>query len=129
MQGQNIQLRLRELQAVAPQANVPPNFLPQYQPFNVRLVLDLGEAEIAEGTSFDYTAVVYTRRMDNGGSRQVVGAAQGPIYASGPLAINLAGKPLPAGLHRLEAVVTVVGLSPTGPNLAAHIEGSLLQVQ
>jgi hypothetical protein len=97
------------------------------QPFSVRLTLDLTEVAAPSHAPFDYTAAVYAKDL-RGGPRRTVGEAYGTIIMSeDPLTIAIKGRPLPRGIYRLEAVATLT-LPSAEADIAAHLEGSLLQI-
>lgn len=73
--------------------------------------------------SLTYLLVVFARELSSGARR--VAAATSGWLAEGEHEIKIAGRALPPGLYRLEAVVDLVGRA-AGPE--SWLEGDLLQV-
>ncbi len=121
------QPRLSELKIRPAETGHVPSFVRQGQPFDIRLILDLSKSAIPDNVLVRYTATAYAKRLDNGGSRQVIGDAGDTITAVNNFVVSVAGEGLPAGLYRLETTVTLAVL-PNGPELTTLVEGSLLHV-
>jgi hypothetical protein len=95
-------------------------------PFSVRLHLDLTEVELPGDDQLDYTATVYAKRL-GGGPRESVGEAHNTIAPQDRLTILIAGKPLPPGTYRLDAMVALSHPSAE-LDLRAYQEGGMLQI-
>ena len=110
------------------------------QPTAVRLTfrvgpgLDAGDLDRAgpglDAGDVDYLVEVAARSLADGQGHPLA-PADGTAVAGRPVTLELAGPPLPAGIHRLEATVTVYGHrhQPGDPPLARrHVLGDLVHV-
>jgi hypothetical protein len=120
---------LRQIAAVAPGAERPNSIPPHGQPFQVRLVLDLGDIVVPSEQSLSYGAAVRGKRIGTR-ARETLGQVRGETAPTGKLELNIAARQLPKGLYRLEALVDL-GLASSGPGTAGRqetlLEGGLLQ--
>lgn len=76
------------------------------RPFKVRLAFDLGEVDPSQRKPLNYTANIYAKSL-KGPLLQSVGAADGQLEPKGMAAVVVKGNPLPQGLYRLQAVVSL----------------------
>jgi Helix-hairpin-helix domain len=98
------------------------------EPTPVRLTFRVGPGLGA--TDVDFAAEVAARSLADGQCHPLAPAC-GTAVAGRPLTLELAGPPLPPGIYRLEATVTVYGLRhQTGDPLLAshHVLGDLVHV-
>ena len=98
------------------------------EPMPVRLTFRVGLGLGA--TDLDFTAEVAARSLADGQCHPLA-PARGAAVAGRPVTLELAGPPLPPGIHRLEATVTVYGRlhQPGDPSLASrHVLGDLVHV-
>lgn len=98
------------------------------EPTAVRLTFRVGPGLGA--TDVDFTAEVAARSLADGQCHPLA-PAYGTAVAGRPVTLELAGPPLPPGIHRLEATVTVYGRldQPGDPSLASHhVLGDLVHV-
>jgi hypothetical protein len=96
--------------------------------------LDAGDLDRAgpglDAGDVDYLVEVAARSLADGHGHPLAPAG-GTAVAGRPVTLELAGPPLPAGIHRLEATVTVYGHrhQPGDPPLARrHVLGDLVHV-
>ncbi len=123
-------LRLRDLETVPADANIPHNILRYGQPFAVRLTLDLTDVAGPRDVPISYMVTIYAKRL-GGGPRQIVGEAHGFITLADKVTVNVEGMALPQGVYRLEAFVSLTspGIeSVPRHGLRAMLQGDLLQV-
>jgi hypothetical protein len=98
------------------------------QPTAVRLTFRVGPG--LDAGEVDYTVAVAARSLADG-QCHTLAPADGTAATGRPVKLKLAGQPLPPGIHRLEATVTVYGHrhQPDDPPLARHhILGDLVHV-
>jgi hypothetical protein len=98
------------------------------EPTAVRLTFRLAPGLVAD--EIDYVAEVAARSLDNGQCHRLA-PVSGTAVTRRPVSLELAGPPLPPGIHRLEATVTVYGHrhEPGAPPLARyHVPGDLVHV-
>jgi len=98
------------------------------QPTAVRLTFRAGPGPVAG--DMDFTVEAAARSLADG-LYHLLAPANGTAVAGCPVTLELAGPPLPAGIHRLEATVTVYGHRHQAgdPPLARHhVLGDLVHV-
>jgi hypothetical protein len=95
------------------------------QPFEIQLTIDLADVAGAQNLPLDCKASVYAKRL-GGGARQLVGEIHQEIMATANLApVRVKAAPLPTGLYRLEAVVSLRPRARESMPYAAFVEGKL----
>jgi hypothetical protein len=122
--------RIRTIEMVRLDDNLPSLLLACNQRFNVRLALDLSDVTALKEGPFDYSAIVQAKKLD-GGERQVVGEMSGMINLTKSVTLDLEGRALPAGIYRLHATVTLgppAESSTPRQYLMAKREGCFLRV-
>jgi predicted flap endonuclease-1-like 5' DNA nuclease len=98
------------------------------QPTAARLTFRVGPG--LDAGDMDYTVAVAARSLADGQCHPLA-PADGTAATGRPVTLELAGQPLPPGIHRLEATVTVYGHrhQPGDPPLARHrVLGDLVHV-
>jgi hypothetical protein len=98
------------------------------QPAAVRLTFRVGPG--LDAGEVDYTVAVAARSLADG-QCHALAPADGTAATGRPVTLECAGQPLPPGIHRLEATVTVYGHchQPGDPPLARHyVLGDLIHV-
>jgi hypothetical protein len=112
-------------------SNSPSRFLPNDEPFDVRLTLDFAELQVPGTTSLNYKASIYCKSRGTGSHGGLVGEAQGTIIPAHTATINVKGNNLPEGIYQLAAMVIMglpnMKLTP-GPSTTAAIDGGQVQV-
>jgi hypothetical protein len=78
------------------------------QPTAVRMALQVAPFDRVEAGAVDFVAGVAARSVSNS-DRHPVATASGVATIDESVCLNLAGQPLPPGLHRLEADVAIYG--------------------
>jgi hypothetical protein len=129
------ELSLKEMEVLIQGMAKPSNILQHEQAYKVNLTLDMSKVNWPEGvpmeTPFEYRATVYARNPANLG-QLTVGNARGLITQAEKITIQIEGSELPAGIYRLEAVVSLGSPSaqnhPPSSSLLAMLEAGLLQV-
>jgi predicted flap endonuclease-1-like 5' DNA nuclease len=100
------------------------------EPATISFTLHVIQAD-TQAATFDFTADVTASSELGDDQRQLLGTVQGPIRAGEPLPVELAGAPLPRGLYRLEAAVTIYPADHTGdskPLQSRRKTGAFVQV-
>ena len=78
------------------------------QPTTVRMALQVAPFDRADAGAVDFIAEVAARSV-SGNARYTVATASGVATIDEAICLNLGGQPLPPGLYRLEAEVTIYG--------------------
>jgi hypothetical protein len=119
-------LHLREPEPIPAGTTSPSRVFSHNLPLIVRLHLDLTEVELPNDDPLNYTATIHAKRM-GGGPRESLGEVHHTIAPQDQLTILVAGKPLPPGTYRLNAMVRLSHPSAK-LDLSAYQEGGMLQV-
>ncbi|HLX57313.1 MAG TPA: hypothetical protein VKR83_09835 [Ktedonobacteraceae bacterium] len=124
-------LHLSDLGIMAADSQEPQHFIPQGQPFNVRLTLDLADITVPSDEQLSYKATIYSKRLD-GRPPLTIGEESGIVTLTDRVTLNVKGKALSRGAHRVHAVATLqpVTKGPTAanPGTTAAIDGDLLVI-
>lgn len=121
---------LREFDIIQVGDERPHLVLPQSQPFQVRLALDLADVVMPDAQPISYAATVLAKRMGTG-TREQLGEARGQLAQADSLTVDIPASGLPEGLYRLEALVDLgVASEPSGPQhtLITQLKGGMLQI-
>ena len=78
------------------------------QPTAVRMTLRVGQIDDVDAEAVDFIAEVAARPVGSS-DRHPLATASGIITIDEPMSLDVAGPPLPPGLHGLEAVVLIYG--------------------
>jgi predicted flap endonuclease-1-like 5' DNA nuclease len=101
------------------------------EPISIGLTLRVDRAAGPPAAALDFTADI-TARSELGDDRRCpLGTVEGAVRVDEPLPVELTGRPLPRGLHRLEASVLIypAGHTPgSQPLLSRRASGALIQV-
>ncbi len=123
-------LMLKDMEVLVEGLNRPARVVNHEQPYRVNLTLDLSKVSFPPETAVEYEAKVYA--LDPGGVSQFsVGTMRGVISQAEKVTIQIKGTPLPVGVYRLEAVVSLGnGFSRPlpGSRPMAMMEAGLLQI-
>ncbi len=123
-------LHLHELEMVGVSSTGPGRILTHFEPFDVRLTLDLTSLQIPGNTPLNYIASIYGRRRSSPGL--LVGETQGTMVPADTVTIKVKGNTLPEeGIYQLAARV-IVGLPNmelrVRPGTTVVIDGGQVQV-
>jgi hypothetical protein len=100
------------------------------EPTSIGFTLHVTQAS-TQAATFDFTADVTASSELGDNQLQLLGTAQGAVRAGEPLPVELAGPPLPRGLYRLEATVTIYPADHTRDSKPLHSRrrtGAFVQV-
>jgi predicted flap endonuclease-1-like 5' DNA nuclease len=91
------------------------------QPTTVRMAFQVAPFDRADAGAVDFVAEVAARSLSDG-NHHPVATASGVAPINEAIGLNLGGQPLPPGLYRLEADVTIYGHrhQPCDPPLGRH---------
>lgn len=122
--------RREDLSLRALETEYPQKAIRSGQPFRVRLMLDLENADQLREDSYTYSVTVYAKEMSSA-SRQIIRKAEGSLPPGDHVNLDVENMRLTSGTYRIESLLV---LSPSklvkipGPGVMAMTEGSLLQV-
>jgi hypothetical protein len=123
-------LRVREITAVLSGEDIPRHFILHDQPFGLLIKLDLKEEAVPSDQPLSYTIIVHAKKLGSG-TYQRVGLARGVSTSTRPLTIWLTSVPLPVGLYRLKADISIkLPSADSAPQseLSDSLEGGLVQI-
>lgn len=123
------ELHIKEMIVTTREVPEPTHILASFQPFHIRLVLDISRIDSLPGPPLDYSAVICARDLSKG-TRRVVGITQGQLVLIEQAKIEIEGNALSAGLYRLETVVTLSQLfgGSLRAKQMAFLDGGVFQV-
>jgi hypothetical protein len=101
------------------------------EPTSVRLSLCTNPTDIPHAATFDFTAEIAARSKLGDNQRLPLGTTHGAIRVNEPLSVELTGPPLPPGLYRLVATVTIYAAGHTAkaqPLYSRGASGDLIHV-
>jgi hypothetical protein len=124
-------LHLSELGVTAVDSQEPQKFIPQGQPFYIHLTLDLTDIKVPSEEQLSYKATIYSRRLD-GRPPLTIGEESGIIASTDRITLNVKGRTISRGAHRVHAVATLrpvtSELTERIPGTTAAIDGDLLVI-
>lgn len=123
------QFVVKKMEVITADNPSPGHILSSDQPFRFHLALDLSQIKASPGTLLGYSAKVFAKDLSRG-THLVVGAYQGELSLDGQAEIDIEGDRLPAGIYRLDTVVTLSppsGVAPRAQQLA-FLEGGVFHV-
>jgi Helix-hairpin-helix domain len=101
------------------------------EPTSVRLSLRINPTDMPHAATFDFTADIAARSKLGDNQRLPLGTTHGAIRVNEPVSVELIGPPLPLGLYRLIATVTVYPADHTPqaqPLYRRGASGDLMQI-
>jgi hypothetical protein len=110
------QIRLLQWKTFLDQIIQSSPILPHDQSFETSLNVDITNTSLAKFSQLDFTLFLYAKKVGSG-LRQVIGEVEGTIPYANILDLTICNASLPAGLYRLEALLT---LTPGGAFLSAR---------
>ena len=119
-------LNLQDLEAVLPGSETPRHLIPQNQPFDLNLTLDMRELTAPENGPLQCRVVIYAKDL-SGGPRQTVGRAKEHIKIDETHTLAMSSLSLAPGIYRLEADVTLTRKGDEA-SLNAISKGGLIQI-
>jgi hypothetical protein len=112
------------------EAEFPNNTVRSGQPFHIKLMLDLKNANRSVAEAISYSITVYAKKLGST-SRQIIGKAEGLLPPEDRVNLDVENINLSSGTYRLETLVTLLPtrrVNKPGSRLVAMTEGSWLQV-
>jgi hypothetical protein len=104
--------------------------IPQNQPIEIHLALDLTRVEAALSSRINYAVTVFSKALSNG-SLYLIGEAEGTVEKSDEVEITIKGSQLTVGTYRLEAIAMIsppTDDSRKHPSLMALLESQIVEV-
>ncbi len=105
-------------------------FVYSNQLFKINLTLDMADWQAPRDVPLGYSAIVYAKKV-GGGSRQMVGSAEGSLLPAERVSLDVKDIQLSSGVYRIEAFVQLkppVKSAKPAQGLMAMTEGSLLHI-
>jgi hypothetical protein len=119
-----------DLKIEALETEFPNNTILGDQPFRVRLMLDLKNADRSRMEPIVYSVKIYAKKLGST-SRQIIGKAEGTLPPEARVNLDVENVNLSSGTYRMETLVTLLPtrqINKPGAGLFAMTEGSWLQV-
>jgi hypothetical protein len=122
-------LHMSKPQLVLSDTHTPENMLHSDQTYEVHFMLHLTDAVASPTSTFDYTASVYGRTVDQW-IRLPMGVVQGTIRPTEEITVIIKGASLPQGIYWLEAETLPLASEKASPSreLVATVKGRLFEI-
>jgi hypothetical protein len=124
------QVQLLELAPHHIGQEVSKRFIPENQPFNIRLAINLTDVDAPPETPIKYSAAVFAKELGTD-LRQKIGFSEGMITPTNHLDLDVGAEGLACGIYRTDAIVALFPPDQEpkpGSSPMAMMEGGLLQI-